>query len=74
MRGKYLITMKAPTHTSPLQTVEAKSLIFSGMISEMTRNGNVKTAHDAMNITNEKLAIGMKLNVSTLYPADWSIV
>lgn len=64
--GKYLMTTKANAHTSPLQNDAPKSLRFSGIISQITKNGNVSTAHDAMKMTNEKLATGMKLNTSTL--------
>lgn len=64
-KGKYLIIINEHTHKTIMQNVCPKSFNFSGMISEITRKGNVKTAHDAMKQTNEKLTIGIKLTDST---------
>lgn len=40
-------------------------LTFSGMISEMTKNGNVRTPQEAINITNEKATSGTHLKLLT---------
>lgn len=50
-----------------------KSLISSGIISEMTKKGNVRTAHDAINITKLNDATGTQLNASTSYCHDFNI-
>lgn len=39
---------------------------LSGKTSAITKNGSVKTPIEANKITNEKLAIGIQLNESTL--------
>lgn len=38
-----------------------KSFNFSGNTSEITKYGRVRTAHDAIKMTNEKLATGIQL-------------
>lgn len=73
-RGRYLMIMKAQDHKSVIQNETPKFFNFSGIISEMTKNGSVNTAHDAMKITNEKLAIGIQLYDSTWYPHVFSIM
>lgn len=51
-----------------------KSFSFSGIISEMTKNGKVKMAHDAMNIVKLNEIIGIELNASTSYCHVFSII
>lgn len=63
--GKHFMTMNANDHKSVMQNDMPNSFKCSGSSSEITKNGNVKTAHDAMNITNENDTKGIKLNDST---------
>lgn len=74
MSGKHLIEMNARNQLSVIQNDMPMSLIFSGRISVMSINGSDRIPQDAMNITNEKEATGIKLNVSTLYCRDRSMV
>lgn len=57
-----------------MQNDAPKSFNFSGIISEMTKNGRDKTAQLAMKITNEKLTIGIQLTISTSYPHVFNIM
>lgn len=54
-----------------LQNVTPNSLMASGIISPITVNGRVKMANEAVNKTNEKLAIGIQLYVSTFHCHDF---
>lgn len=60
-------------HPSVPQNDNPNSLIFSGKISEMTKKGKVKTAHDAINITKLNDATGIQLYASTSYCHDFNI-
>ena len=72
--GKNLTITNANIDIVTMQSDVPKFLIFSGKISAMTMNGKLSTAHDAIKITNEKLAIGIKFNVSTWTPQDFNIM
>lgn len=72
--GKILMQMNANVHTTDIQNETPKSFHFSGITSDMTRNGSVRTAHDAIKMTNEKLVIGTQLNASTSMCQDFSII
>lgn len=63
--GKYLVAMNANSQISERQIELPRSLRFSGITSEIIKNGRVTTAQDAMNNANEKLARGTQLYAST---------
>lgn len=63
--GRNFVVANASSHMSAIQNVIPNSFNFSGIISEMTTNGSGKMAHEAINITNEKLANAIQLNDST---------
>lgn len=63
--GKHFIVVNAQIHNSDIQNDTPKSFRFSGITSEITKNGSVKTAHEAMKMTNEKLATGSQFKNST---------
>lgn len=63
--GKYLSTMNAYNQTSVMQNDTPNSLKCSGITSDMTKNGTVINAQYEMNMTNEKLAMGIQLKSST---------
>lgn len=63
--GKYFITMKANIQMSEKQSEAPKFFNFSGIVSETITNGRLKTAHEPMNTTKEKLTIGIQLYGST---------
>lgn len=48
-----------------MQNETPKAFNPAGISSVMTRNGKVKMAHDAINITKENDVIGIQLNAST---------
>lgn len=64
--GNSFTNTNESTHKSATQNEIPKSFIFSGITSDMTKYGSVKTAHDAMNMTHEKLISGTQLYGSTL--------
>lgn len=72
--GRNFTTRNCDDHNIIIQNEGPKFFNFSGMTSEMTKNGRVNTPNDAMKITNEKLAIGTQLNDSTSYPDVFSII
>lgn len=74
IKGNNLTIINVVIHIKFMQSVCPKSFNFSGITSEMTRNGSVNMANDAIKMTNEKLAIGTQLNDSTLYPHVFNIV
>ena len=53
---------KANIHSINMQIMEPAFLILRGIISATTTKGNVSTPQHAINITNEKLAIGIHEN------------
>lgn len=59
--GKVFSTIAAIEDKIVLQNATPKSLIFSGIISPIIVNGNVRIADDANNITNRKLTSGIQL-------------
>lgn len=72
--GKYFITINEVVHSIPMQNDTPKSFNFSGITSEMTKNGSVKTAQEAIKITNEKPTIGIQFTDSSATPDDFSII
>lgn len=66
--------MNANVQTTDIQNETPKSFNFSGITSDMTRNGSVRTAHDAIKMTNEKLVIGTQLNALTSRFHDFNII
>lgn len=64
--GSNFIIKNAKIHKSDIQNDRPKSFNFAGITSEMTKNGRVKIAHDAIKMENEKLATGIQLNASIL--------
>lgn len=73
-RGKHLILANENDHNKAIQNETPKSFSFSGIISEMTRNGSVRTANDEMKITNENDAIGIQLTFSRSKPEFLSLI
>lgn len=65
--------MNAINHIKELQNDEPKFFSFSGIVSEITKNGRVTTPQDAIKMKNEKLKIGIQLNDPTAQPCDFSI-
>lgn len=63
--GMYFVVRNELNQTRNPQNETPKSFILSGIISAITKKGNVSTAQDAMNIVNETLATGIQLTVST---------
>lgn len=55
------MTVNENAHNSCIQNDVPNSFSFIGNTSEITKNGNVKTAHDAIKIENEKAANGIQL-------------
>lgn len=72
--GKNFTKINPRTAIKVMQNVTPNSLICSGITSPMTVNGSVKIAHDAKNMTVDKLANGIQLNTSTSYCHDFSIM
>lgn len=71
--GNSLTIKKARLQIRATQNERPNSLIFSGMISDMTKNVKVRIAHDAIKMTHEKLTIGIQLKGSTLNPRNLSM-
>lgn len=63
--GRNFVVVNASNHMSVIQNDIPNSFSLSGKISEITRNGSDKMAHDAIKIASEKLANGIQLNAST---------
>lgn len=63
--GKYFITKKEDDQSSAMQNDVPNSFNCTGITSLTTRNGRFRTAKFAIKITNEKLATGIQLKVST---------
>lgn len=63
--GKNFKTVNAKIHNNDMQNDDPKFFNFSGITSEITKNGSVSTPQEAMKIVNEKLHIGTQLNDST---------
>lgn len=72
--GKYFIMIKQQDQSTVMQKEAPKFFNFCGIISEITKNGRLNTAQDAMNIINEKLAIGIQLTASRSTPDDLIII
>lgn len=68
------MTINANNHNSVMQNDMPNSFKCLGITSDMTKNGNVKMAHDAMNITKPNEINGIQLNVSTEYCHVFSII
>lgn len=71
---RYLMQMNERIHNNDMQNETLVSLIFSGMVSLMTINGNVRMPKDATKITNDRLVTGIQLNASTSTPQDRTII
>lgn len=72
--GKYFMAMNEKIHKRDIQNDTLASLIFSGIISEITINGNERIPKAAMKITNDKLATGIQLNDPTSKSRDFNII
>lgn len=70
--GKYFNTKNEKPPSKTIQNVIPKSFTFSGIISDITRQGKVDTAQLEMKKTNEKLMTGTQLNADTSTPFDSS--
>lgn len=60
--------MNVKSHNSSMQNDVPKFFSFSGISSDITRNGIVRTPKDATNMMKEKLVIGIQLNGRTSTP------
>ena len=65
---------KANIHSINMQIMEPAFLILRGIISATTTNGNVSTPQHAINITNEKLAIGIHENDLSTNPTVFKYI